>query len=286
LAIGVVEVVSDAADLISWPEATLKVNSLVNDPESSADDIGQAMSADPALTARLLQLANSAFYGFPTEIDSIVKAVTVIGMTRIRDIVIGMSAKPAFADLSNELYSLDDFWHHSLNCAITAKTVATELGWRNVDSVFVIGLLHDIGRLAVLHALPELSRQVIWEYLEGPDKALLVDVEREILGFDHAQAGHALASHWGFPESLIAAIAYHHDPGACKPNRKEAYLVHLADGLASMLELEDEAEEDLPPLSAEVWDEVGISVADALALLPSISEHVEEYSKMLGFTDS
>jgi len=283
---GVEELVSDAADLISWPEAALKVNSLVNDPESSADDIGQAMSADPALTARLLQLANSAFYGFSTEIDSIVKAVTVIGMSRIRDIVLGMSAKPALADLANELYSLEDFWHHSLNCAIAAKTIATEVGWRNADSVFVIGLLHDIGRLAVLYALPDLSRQTIWEYLEGPDKALLVEVEQQILGFDHAEAGHALASHWGFPESLIAAIAHHHDPASCQHHRKEAYLVHLADGLASMLELEDEAEEDLPPLSADVWDEVGISKHDAVALLPSISEQINEYARMLGFSDS
>ncbi len=286
MAIGVEELVSDAADLISWPEAAMKVNLLVNDPESSADDIGHAMSVDPALTARLLQLANSAFYGFASEIDSIVKAVTVIGMSRIRDIVLGMSARPAFQDLSNELYSLDDFWHHSLNCAITAKALATELGWRNADSVFVIGLLHDIGRLAVLYALPELSRQAIWEYLEGSDKALLVDVEREILGFDHAEAGYALASHWDFPESLVAAIAYHHDPAACGQNRKEAYLVHLADGLASMIELEDDAEEDLPPLCARVWDEVGISVEDALALLPSITEQVGEYARMLGFSDS
>ena len=93
-----------------------------------------------------------------------------------------------------------------------------------------------------------------------------------------------MTSHWDFPDSLVDAIAHHHDPGACEAHRKEAFLVHLADGLASMLELEEDGEENLPPLCAEVWDEVGISVESALALIPSISEQVDEYARTLGFS--
>lgn len=115
------DLVSAVSDILSLPETVLRVNEMVDDPQSSAADIGEVIRQDPGLTARLLRIANSPFYGFPSRIDSVPIAITVIGTDQLRDLLLATSAIQVFSDFPNEIVSMETFWRHSLRCAIIAR---------------------------------------------------------------------------------------------------------------------------------------------------------------------
>ena len=108
------DLVKNASDLVSLPEVSLRVNELANDPESTADDMAKVISQDPALVARMLKIANSAFYGLSSEVETITRAVAVLGTNKIRDLVLSTAASDTFDGIPNDLITMQDFWHHSL----------------------------------------------------------------------------------------------------------------------------------------------------------------------------
>ena len=118
------DLVNNASELISLPEVALRVNQIANDPESTSDDMAAVISQDPALVVRMLKVANSSYYGLSNEVETITRAVTVLGTSKIRDLVLSSSASKAFDGIPNELISMQDFWHHSLYCGLLAQILS------------------------------------------------------------------------------------------------------------------------------------------------------------------
>lgn len=244
-------VVRDNARLLSAPEIVTRLNQMVEDPGASAADIAELISQDPNLTARLLKLVNSPFYSFPAKIDTVSMAITVLGTRQLRDLVMSQLLIQQFNQNQPSGFDLETFWCHSLTCAIAARSIATELRVANPERFFVIGLLHDIGKMVMHLALAE-QAQAIRRALDR-DPSRLENIEKTTLGFDHAELGAELLRHWNLPASLIEPCLYHHTPRRAERFIKETAALHMADVIANNLQAPIATEDDLL-LDECVWD--------------------------------
>lgn len=225
-----VDLIKGSVKLATLPEVFIKVNEMVDDPTSSASDIGKFIANDPGLTARLLKIANSPLYGFPSRIDTVSRAITIIGTRGLRDLILATSVINNFTRMPSDHIEIEAFWHHSLYSGVLARLIAVKCNALHTEPFFVSGLLHDIGQLIILNKLPEMSRETQMRANDG--KVPLHEVEQEVIGFDHAQVGCELLRSWGLPETIIDATAYHHRPGSAELSPLGASIVHIADALA------------------------------------------------------
>lgn len=239
--------------LITLPHVYLRINALIEDPDSTMDDIAKAVGQDPSFTVRLLRLANSPYYGFASKIDTANKAVSVIGTSQIRNLALSMSVASSFKGLPNELVSMENFWRHSLYCALIARRLAKLAKGCDPEAVFTAGLLHDIGELILFNRLPELARESLLLVQEQFDDLPVYLAERQVIGYDHAEVGGKLAGQWGLPPLLVECIAHHHDIENARQYPKETALVHLANIIAQMAELDTLQASDVSPFDPLAW---------------------------------
>ena len=264
-----IRLVRDYRDLVSLPEVALRVNEMVDDPDCSVHALGKVISQDPALTMRLLGIANSPYYGLARKVENIGQALTLLGLQQVRNLVLASAVSSAFERIPQELITLKDFWRHSLFCGLVAQALGDRRDSR-FSTLFTAGLLHDVGQLILFHRYPEPMRQVILQQIEGGAPRDMAEAERRFLDTDHCRVGAALARQWRLPERYIAVIAHHHDAGAAAAEHRAAVaLVEIANRIAERHLLPDEAVlEDLPVADA-VWEWAGIApagVPEALAM--------------------
>jgi putative nucleotidyltransferase with HDIG domain len=249
----------DIDHLVSLPSVGVRVNEVVNDPNSTAEDIAKLISQDPALAARVLRIANSPAYGLSAQITTITRALAIVGTQLIRDLVLATSTISAFKDIPNELVSLDNFWNHSLYCGIAARLLAEQRGMKHAETEFLAGLLHDIGQLVIFRKEPEAARRALLLSVEGPDDLALHKAEQAVFGFDHAQVGATLLRHWHFPDLLVACVENHHAPQEEQKFPIEVSLVHIANSIATLAEIDSVSEEDAVRTEPFAWDRLGLS---------------------------
>ncbi|RMG31687.1 MAG: HDOD domain-containing protein [Gammaproteobacteria bacterium] len=222
--------VEQTQELVSFPDLALRLMDMIHDPQASASDLGNLIMEDPALTARLLRIANSAFYGFPSRIDTVTRAVTVIGTLELLDLVLATTMVDSFAGLPVEWIDMEAFWAHSLYTAVVTRLIAQQLRAPAHEHRFIAGLLHDIGALVLCLQRPEALRKVLEQ--AAVTRRPLHELEREHLGYHHGEVGAALMHHWHLPESLARPAADHHDLEAVAGADFATASVHLADVIA------------------------------------------------------
>ena len=228
-------------------------------PNSTVDDIAEAVARDPAFTLRLLRVANSPLYGLSSHVETPAKAVSIIGTQQIRSLALSMSITHAFAGLPNELVSMDNFWRHSLLCALVARLLAKQMRRCDPEALFTAGLLHDIGELVIFNRLPDKAKESLLHVLDSPDELPVNLAEQEAMGFDHAAVGGELAKAWNLPALLQECIAFHHDIGGARQYPCEVALVHIANILAQMAEVDTLDPADVPPIDPQAWTITGLS---------------------------
>lgn len=244
------ELARDVGELVSLPRAYHRISEMLEDPRYGSSDIGKVIAHDPALTARLLRLVNSAYYHFPNKIDTIALAITVLGTRALRELVLATSVASAFARISTKLVDVADFWNHSIYCGIISRLLSRRLKRGSSEQLFVAGLLHDIGKLVIFHKLPEQASVVLTRLAESSEP--MYAIEREVLGFDHAAVGAALMRQWALPEVFAETTAFHHAPERAKRFSDEAVLVHIANALTKKVEPGHKLphdEDELPEMS-------------------------------------
>ncbi len=227
------DLIRQNVELTSMPEIIIRLNQVVDDPYSTANDISDVISKDPALTARLLRIVNSPFYGFPSQIDTITLATTIVGTQQLRLLALASSTIRQFANLSNQIVTMETFWRHSFSTAVVARTIAKLSKDREDEQYFIAGLLHDLGSLIIYSTIPTLAKEAI-THAKHKDIPVYV-AERAIIGFDHAMVGSALLRHWNLPEGLIEAVACHHELGDIKAYPKYKAVTHLANVIANSI---------------------------------------------------
>ncbi len=252
------DLVNDTLELVSLPSAVMRAMELLNHPDSSASDIGEIIAEDPALTTRLLKIVNSAFYGFPSRIDTVSRAITIVGTLELTDLVVGSSAIDVFAKLPDPLVNLQSFWEHSLYTGIVARLLSRHLRAPNTERCFIMGLLHDIGSLVMYQQQPELSRRALEA---ARDKSLpLPSAERDIFGFDHGEVGAQLMRCWNLPAGFLETARYHHQPSAAECYRLETATIHLADVISGMAHGTASGTGQAAALEPGAWELAGLTV--------------------------
>lgn len=273
--------IDDASGLVSLPEVCLKVTEMVEDPDASINDIGKLISRDPGLTAKILKISNSAMYGFVSEIDTVSRAITMLGTRQIRDLVLATSAFQSFKGISNKLVTMEDFWHHSILCGLAANQLTKHCGLRNGDGLFVAGLLHDIGQLVLFNRAPDLSQKAILLSMEGEDELEMYQAEQEVFGFNHMDVGMKLAEVWQLPPYLRLCLGYHHEPELAPDFKQEASIIHISNTIAVLAELNSSDPELAPKVSDFAWQQTGLSEAVYESVVTAILAEYSEIEALL-----
>lgn len=224
------DLVRGTVRLVVLPELFMRVDRMIDDPQCSGAALTALIGQDPALAARLLRIANSPFYGFPSGIHTLARAVTVIGRRGLRNLILAASASDLFGRLGAAMPDRDAFWRHSLCCGLTARLLGLRCGISEAEALFAAGLLHDIGKLVILDKLPEMGRQTQQRAHAG--EAPLYLLENAVIGFDHADVGGELLRQWRLPEDLWLAVRDHHAPNRSDRSTLGAAIIHVADLLA------------------------------------------------------
>lgn len=273
------DIVKGVSNLVSLPEACVRVNEMAENPRYTAADIGKVISQDAGLTARLLKIVNSAFYNNVSRIDTISRAITVIGIRDLRDLILATSAIRTFSHIPSVLMDMDSFWRHSIATAAVAKILASHCRILHGERLFVAGLLHDIGQLVLCIKIPELMRVAL---LRARDASLPGHcAEREVLSFDHSQVGAELMRLWRLPESLQEVAEFHHHPGGAQQFFLETAIVHMAGIIANQVEPDGSRKKIFESIDPVVWEITGLSEEIIPEILPDARARFVDAQLML-----
>ncbi len=260
------ELVTGSIRLVSLPEVCIRVNEMLDEPTVTAADLGQIISQDTSLTARLLKIVNSSYYGFQSKIETVSRAVTVVGLRELRGLVIAASAVETFSNVPDEILNKVRFWRHSLYCGVIARLLAEQCHVLHSERLFVAGLLHDIGKLIIAQRLPTETRMIALEAESGQRSEF--EVEQDFLGFNHAEVGGELMQAWNMPETLFESVAYHHEPRHAETGVIETCLIHIANILT------DEAEQGLDMMNDTPLQEIDSYAWEITGLNESVKDFV------------
>jgi HD-like signal output (HDOD) protein len=222
--------------LASPPSVYFALKAIIDDPTKAPQDAAFVIEDDAALAAKLLKIVNSAFFGFPSQIASIAKAITLVGTRELQNLVLASVIIERFSDLPGQTFSIHDFWARNLRCALLTREFDAELGRKYADSAFLCGLIHNIGQLLFYRRIPVLAREVDL-MLQSKMQADAMDevlIEQRVIGFDHFQAGAELCRLWKLPEVIVESIRLQAFPDHIGPYADIAAMVRLANYFAKV----------------------------------------------------
>jgi len=269
------------------PTIAIRVIEVTSNPESSANDLMKIISPDVSLTTKILKIANSPFYGLTREISSLQHALTVLGFTEIRNLVISTVAFESFKNFKqNGKFDIGRFWKHSFCCGLAAKLIASGLKNKS-NELFVAGLVHDIGKLAMYLTFPiEFTTQAeIMSPLKIKHTAF--EAEKGIFGMTHDEVGMMLLERWMFPKNLVTAVGFHHRPQEAGKKSPYPLIIHVADILTHIYEMEDEDDSIDPELFyddiVKLFQPFGINLdmSDLGRLQQALAKSIKEESGVM-----
>ncbi len=217
--------VNEATVVYSLPQLYERLNQTINHPRSSIADITKVITEDSGLSSRILKLANSPMFGYYSNIDTITKAVTIIGTQQLRDMALAISVMGVFRGIPEDLINMTSFWQHSITCGIIARTLATYRREANVERFFLAGMLHDVGQLILCARVPDLVREMIAVSVKSGKPHFIV--QRSVLSYDHGDVGGALLKQWKIPANIAEPVACHHAPERAELYPIEVSLMHV-----------------------------------------------------------
>jgi HD-like signal output (HDOD) protein len=226
---------SRVAEINSLPEVTTKIVQVVEDPKSTAQEMHDIVKCDPALATKILRVVNSAFYGLPSQIASLDRAILMLGQSAVKNIALASSLARLFkGDAISDQFTARDLWRHCIAVGIGARALAKRAHAPLADEYFVAGLVHDMGLLVIGQLFPQKLSEVTQRCSAQPQDYCAVELE--LIGADHQTFGLNLATKWKFPPTLRHAVAYHHDPSPLKAEfRQLATIIYMADTICAKL---------------------------------------------------
>lgn len=251
------ELVSSVVKLASLPDVYFEIKRLVDDPGSSLADLGRVVSSDPALTMQLLRIANSAFFGFAAKIETVTRAVNILGYQQVHDLALAASMATAFKGLAPKLMDMRQFWYQSVYCAVVSRIIAARCNVLDSERLFVEGLLCDIGHLVMYEKIPDQAQQAL---VTSREQGLPVQrAERDLLGFDYAQIGAMLMKEWNLPLSLQESVHYHTEPSRADGYALEACILHIGSQITRAVSAQLSVEDWDLPIDDFAWRTTGLS---------------------------
>lgn len=275
------QVVSRVKDLPALPAIVTRVIQLTEDPNSTAKDLSDVLGQDQSLAAKVLRLANSAYYGFPRRINSITDAVVLLGFGTIRSLIMAASVYDVLKR-PVEGYALapGELWRHSQACAMGARLIAQRAKYRSLEQAYVAGLLHDIGKIVLNEYMAEAYQKVIEKVMEK--QVPFMEVEAEILGFDHSVVGAKVAEKWNLPIELVEAIGCHHRPMQSTSNPEVTSIVHVADSLCMMMGIGLGLDGLYYPLDEKAIELLKLKPEDLETIISRLADSLIDTNSVLG----
>jgi putative nucleotidyltransferase with HDIG domain len=265
----------------TMPGAGVKMLTLLEEPDTAVSEIEDILRYDPGLTANVLKLANSAYFGIPSKVGSLKQAVILLGLKRLIQLVVATCVS-AVMDKSVPGYNLPsgDLWRHSIAVSITAEALVKNKKRIDTEDVFTPALLHDVGKL-VLGTFVKEELEAI-ESIAAKGVPFVV-AENMILGTDHAEIGARILAHWNLPLDVINAVRWHHDPDSPNVSNTQMDVVYLANLLCQASDIGEETAGHAVELSTAVIDRLGIQLDQFEAISGKIGGWVDELSTALAF---
>lgn len=228
------ELVESCDTLISLPEIYLRVRKVVDHPHSSMEDLAKALALDPSMTARVLQIVNSPFYGIPRKIDTLSQAVNLLGMPPVQNIVFTTSVAKAFTKLPPTVMNMSEYWRKSVLCALLSVQLARACRMSESERLFITGLLRDVGHLVLYQTVPDRAQSALVEAtnLNQP----LAETERASIGCDYTEVGGELINTWALPIQLEEAVRYQLTPARAPQASREATILFASGMLADYVD--------------------------------------------------
>ncbi|NPV90334.1 MAG: HDOD domain-containing protein [Firmicutes bacterium] len=224
------ELTASVKEIPALPAVTTRVLQLTDDPESTVRDLNDVIAQDQSLTAKVLRLANSAYYGFQRRISSVSEAIVLLGFSTIRSLVLAASVYNLLGrPLAGYALEPGELWKHSQASAMTARLLAQRVKYRHVEQAYTAGLLHDIGKLIMSHHLQKQYQEVVDKVRR--EALPFTEVEEQLLGYNHATVGARVAQKWNLPADLVETIELHHQPAFSKKNLVLSSITHVADAI-------------------------------------------------------
>jgi putative nucleotidyltransferase with HDIG domain len=275
------QIVGRLRALPSLPTVVIELLQTMGEEDIDIDRLARGIGHDQALAARTLRVANSPFYGVQGKIGTIAEAITVLGFVNVRSLVTTAGIATAWPASASTGFEAKIFWRHCLGVASSAEALARHARLRP-ETLFLAGLLHDIGRLVLVATHAEAFAETLQRRML--DDSSLVEAERAVLGFDHAQIGGELCRHWRIPEAIADAVERHHrvNPEAAGTPADMADVVHVADVIAYALDLAEDEAAMVPVPDAAAWQRLDMDEESLRAVLQRAEHQFNGFANILG----
>ena len=262
----------------SPPILYYRLREKLDDPDTTFDDLSAVIMTDTAMSARLLKIVNSAFYGFDDKVDTLTHALNIVGTEQLTDLALAAIVTSTFKGIPRDLINMETFWMHSIACGIAARKIAKRVPGMEAEKMYLGGMLHDIGSLIVFKQSPEDARKILLRCQESGEN--LFKVEKEVLGYDHAEVGALLLTEWKLPERLIQMVEFHHQPAEAGDCIEEACVIARADALVYEMKIGNSGEPGVPELDSKTLESIPISDEEMNVLKEEIAAQVDDTVRM------
>ncbi len=267
------ELISQTTELVSLPDIYVRIKAVIYDPNSTMTDVADVLSHDPAICARMLKVANSAFFGAAAKVETVKAAIRLLGTQQVHDLVLAATITKTFPDIPGNLISMEDFWINSLRCGLLARLLAEQCNSRDGERFFLASLLHDMGHLIMYQTVPEESQEAL--ITARQDNRPLYMVERDIVGCDYGQVGSQLMQSWNFPDNWVQAVRYQNEPADVQDFSFVASIMHLSVRMKDMDSAAEVPVRELTMIDPIAWDVTGLSEDMVEPLLIEADEQLE-----------
>ena len=254
--------------LPTLPGTVVRINRMLDNPETTANEVGAQIESDQVLSAKVLKLVNSGFYGFSQPIGTIPHAMVLLGFGVVKTLVLSTTV----LDMMSR--SMAGLWQHSLACARTCGIIARFVDMDDPEEVSVTGLLHDLGKAVIEEHLPEEFEKVV-EQIEGED-ALFYEAEEAVLGVSHASIGAWLLDKWMLPGQLVNPIMFHHNFHPSRAHADRTAVVHIADILVRAEGFGSGGDNRIPKISREAMEALQLGIDDLHEIMDAMQDEMKD----------
>lgn len=260
-------------DLASLPDVYFQIDKALKDPACTSARLADIISKDTGMSAKLLRLVNSSALGQSRKVDTLSRGVVILGIKEISLLALGVSIMSKFDKVSSQQLPMKAFWRHSLSCGVMARLLAVQLQRRDAERFFIAGMLHDIGRLAMLKLAPMATARAIRVAYE--QRISLQEAELRVFGYDHCLVAQKLMELWKFPDTLTNLIAYHHTPSQSNAVQEVAIL-HVANEMVIALEYGHSGQHYCMGFEQAAWISMNLSPSVFAVLISQAQRQIDD----------
>ena len=269
------KIVQSIKDLPPMPQVVIRIQNLLADLNSDTKQLAEMIESDQAIAAKVLKMANSAFYGMSGKISSVHQASLLLGYQTLGEIVTMAGAANLLAGkMPGYGYDSQDLWKHSVSVAFTCKLIAAIKNKDLIYEAHTAGLIHDVGKIILDRYIME-QKDKIADYMDQEEKTFL-DAERYFFGFDHAEIASEICRSWKIPENITLSIGCHHQPSISNGDEL-SYMLHIADYVATMGGIGYDDDDILYEAEKGAMDFIGLTQEEIGGMIPKVIEAVEQF---------